>query len=112
MTTTRAAIATTLLSVVATCAKAEDKFQPLFNGKNLDGWVGDTKLWSVEDGAIAGTTDDTTLKQNTFLATEKKYKNFVLKLKFKLRDGNSGVQFRSKTFDDFVVRGYQADIAD
>ena len=38
--------------------------------------------------------------------------NFVLRLKFKLRNGNSGVQFRSKAFDDYVVKGYQGDIAD
>ena len=91
---------------------AEKGFKPLFDGKTLKGWQGDPKLWSVEDGAIVGSTENQKLKHNSFLATEKSYKNFVLKLQFKLRNGNSGVQVRSKLFDDFVVRGYQADIAE
>jgi len=67
----------------------------------------------VEDGAILGSTEDVeALKKNTFLSTKKTYKNFSLKTKFKLRNGNSGIQFRSKTFPEFVVRGYQADIAE
>jgi hypothetical protein len=61
---------------------------------------------------IAGSTESKSLKHNSFLATAKTYKNFVLKLKFKLRNGNSGVQIRSKQHPDYVVRGYQADIAE
>lgn len=92
-------------------AAAED-FRPLFNGRTLAGWQGDTELWSVADGVIVGTTDEKTIQRNSFLSTDKTYKNFVLKLKFKFRNGNSGVQFRSHRLDDFVVHGYQADIAD
>ena len=92
-------------------AAAED-FRPLFNGRNLDGWHGDTELWSAAEGVIVGTTDEKTIKRNSFLSTDKTYKNFVLKLKFKFRNGNSGVQFRSHRLDDFVVHGYQADVAD
>lgn len=88
------------------------KFVPLFNGKNLDGWQGDTDLWHVERGEIVGSTEKKTIPTNSFLATTKHYKNFVLKLKFKLTNHNSGVQFRSRLLKDFVVTGYQADIAD
>ena len=91
---------------------AEEGFKPLFDGKSLDGWSGDPELWKVEDGAIAGCSDEKALKHNTFLATTKTYKNFALKLKFKLRNHNSGVQVRSKQFPDYVVRGYQPDIAE
>ncbi len=91
---------------------AEEEFQPLFNGENLEGWSGDAELWSVEDGAIVGSTEAKELKHNSFLATDKTYKNFVVRLKFKLRNGNSGVQIRSKLHDDHVVKGYQADIAE
>jgi len=91
---------------------AEKGFKPLFDGKTLKGWRGDPGLWCVENGALVGTTDNKPLKHNSFLATEKTYKNFVLKLKFQMRNGNSGVQVRSKQHDDFVVRGYQADIAE
>jgi hypothetical protein len=96
----------------ATAQAAEGEFKPLFDGKSLAGWTGDTELWKVVDGTIVGSTEGRTLKKNTFLTTAKPYKNFVLKLKFKLRNGNSGVQFRSKLFDEHVVRGYQADIAE
>lgn len=100
------------LLVSAESLRADEGFKPLFDGKTLEGWTGDARLWSVEDGKIVGTTDEHTIKTNTFLATEKPYENFVLRLKFKLRNHNSGVQFRSKQLDDNVVAGYQADIAD
>jgi len=96
----------------APAAAADKEFKPLFDGKTLKGWTGDKDLWSVENGTIVGTTDNKKLTHNSFLATEKSYKNFVLRLKFKLRNGNSGVQVRSKLSDDYVVRGYQADIAE
>lgn len=60
---------------------------------------------------IVGTTDAKKITHNCFLCSEKTYKNFVIKLKFKMRNGNSGVQVRSKLHDDFRVTGYQSDIA-
>jgi len=109
------AVFLSLLSFVvlpADRASAEEGFTPLFNGQDLTGWHGDPRLWSVEDGVIVGTTDEHSILPNSFLATTKPYKNFVLKAKFKLRNGNSGIQFRSKQHDKFVVKGYQADIAE
>ena len=102
------------LLVIASAAsvRAEDGFKPLFDGKTLDGWVGDPDLWKVEDGCIVGSTEDKSLKHNSFLATKASYSDFVIKAKFKLRNHNSGIQIRSKLFDDFVVKGYQPDIAD
>ena len=97
---------------VAAAGEADEGFKPLFDGKTLDGWSGDPDLWKVEDGCIAGCSDEKTLKHNTFLATTKSYKNFVLKATFKLRNHNSGIQVRSKQHDDFVVKGYQPDIAE
>ena len=88
------------------------KFVPLFNGKNLDGWQGDADLWHVAGDEIVGSTEKKKIATNSFLATKEHYKNFVLKLKFKLTNHNSGVQFRSQVQKDYVVVGYQADIAD
>jgi len=100
------------LSCLATVAAAEEGFKPLFNGKDLTGWTYDKALWSVDDGMIVGSTEKKKLTHNSFLATEKSYKNFVLKIKFKLRNGNSGVQIRSKLHEDYRVTGYQPDIAE
>ena len=38
-------------------ANAEDEgFHTIFNGKDLSGWSGDPRLWSVKDGVIHGET--------------------------------------------------------
>lgn len=91
----------------------EEGFVPLFDGKSLAGWEGDTELWKVEDGMIVG--DSPGIKQNEFLATEKGYGDFELRLEFRLRKGagNSGVQFRSTRVEGkSEVSGYQADIGE
>lgn len=93
--------------------QSEDGFVPIFNGKDLEGWEGDLKLWKVEDGKIVG--DSPGIKQNDFLATKKTYGDFELRLEFKLKDGkgNTGVQFRSKRdLTSSEVEGYQADIGE
>ena len=65
----------------------------------------------MKDGAITGkTTDAKELKHNTFLIwREGKVDDFELHLKFKIIGGNSGIQYRSKEFPDWVIGGYQAD---
>ncbi len=91
---------------------AEDGFVPLFNGQDLTGWDGDPELWKVEDGCIVGSTDTKKIKRNSFLSTLKTYGDFVLRLQFKLRNHNSGVQVRSRQHPNWVVKGYQPDIAE
>ncbi|QDT14936.1 3-keto-disaccharide hydrolase [Alienimonas californiensis] len=91
----------------------EKGFTPLFDGETLDGWNGREGLWSVEDGAIVGrTNDEKPLEANTFLVLEKPAENFDLRLKYKIESGNSGVQYRAEAFDEeaYRVRGPQADI--
>src|SRR5690606_24929784 len=41
----------------------------LFNGKSLDGWRGDPRLWRVENGVLIGETDGSGRKiaRNSFL---------------------------------------------
>jgi Domain of Unknown Function (DUF1080) len=95
-------------------APSSGEFHPLFNGKDLTGWVTpeDKSLFTVENGEIVGRTKEERLKKNEFLATDKAYGDFVLKAKVKIRNGNSGIQFRSKRKPDGVVSGPQADVAD
>ncbi len=109
-----AAVAAWVLAIqgVLVAEEKEKGFRPLFDGKTLNGFVGDPQLWRVEDGQIVGSTEGKKLKHNSFLATKKKFRNFILKVKFKLRNHNSGIQFRSQLLKDFIVRGYQADIAE
>jgi len=101
-----------LLVAFAAAAFAENGFTPLFNGKNLDGWDGDPRLWSVKDGMIVGSTEGVTLEHNEFLISKKTYSNFVLRAEMKLRNHNSGIQFRSQALPEWVVAGYQADAAE
>lgn len=101
-----------LLLTIASAALAAQGFKPLFNGRNLDGWDGDPRLWSVKDGMIVGSTEGVTLQHNSFLITRKSYGNFVLRLQMKLRNHNSGIQFRSEALPDWVVQGLQVDAAE
>ncbi|HZT28488.1 MAG TPA: DUF1080 domain-containing protein [Bryobacteraceae bacterium] len=102
------------LLLLAACAAAfgAGGFHPLFNGKNLDGWDGDPRLWSVHDGMIVGSTEGVKLTHNSFLITKQTYRNFILRAQMKLRNHNSGIQFRSEALPEWVCRGYQADAAE
>jgi len=90
-------------------------FKSLFNGKDLTGWEGNTDLWSAEDGTIKGVTKaDPKLTHNTFLVwTNGTVDDFELRLSYKIVNGNSGIQYRSKVLrkGQFgpIVGGYQAD---
>ena len=71
---------------------------PIFDGKTLAGWEGDTAWWRVEGGEIRGGSFKTKVPKNLFLATEKSYQNFDLRIKLRLTGTgfvNSGVQMRS-----------------
>ena len=85
-------------------------FRPLFNGKDLTGWEGDTQIWSVRDGMLVGTSKG--LNHNDFFATEATANSFVLRLCLKLAadSGNSGIQFRSVRVPGHEMSGYQADV--
>ena len=92
----------------------EPGFVCLFDGKTLQGWDGDPKFWSVEDGAITGkTTSENPTKGNTFIVWKGgEPANFELLLEFKLEGGNSGIQYRSfhlSETDPWRIGGYQAD---
>ena len=88
------------------------RWQYIFNGENLDGWDGDPRLWSVKDGMIHGeTTKENPANGNTFIIwRDGTLKDFELKLKFRIQNGNSGVQYRSKEIRKWVISGYQAEV--
>ncbi len=88
-----------------------EDWAPLFNGKDLNGWVEVGKeKWMVENGTIHGMAVS---KDYGYLKTAKNYTDFHLTLKFKCEgDGNSGVFFHSEfkpgTAD--VTQGLQFEI--
>jgi hypothetical protein len=93
-------------------AAAEPGFTSLFNGKDLTGWDGDPRLWSVHEGAIRGqTTPEKKANGNTFCVWRGgKLKDFILKIKFRIQNGNSGIQYRSKEPAKWRIAGYQAEV--
>ncbi len=104
-----------LLSLlVALPALSQEKWEMLFNGKNLKGWkiVNGTADYQINDGIITGISK--TNSPNTFLATEKNYSDFILELEFKVDPSlNSGIQFRSNSLTEYEngrVHGYQYEI--
>ena len=100
--------------VVAGQGPPSPKAVAIFNGKTLDGWEGDTRIFRVEDGAIVAGTLDNKIARNEFLCTTRAYGDFELRLKVKLLGGdqaNAGIQFRTKRIpNDHEVIGYQADM--
>src|SRR3989442_15068020 len=65
----------------------------LFDGRTFKGWEGETnKIFRIQDGAIIGGKLKEGIPQNEFLCTERRFTNFVLRVKFKLagKSGNGG----------------------
>ncbi len=66
----------------------------LFNGKNLDGWVGHPQLWSVKDGVIVAKNTEP-IKVSTYLLTKRNFSDFRLTATVKLvqSEMHSGIAF-------------------
>jgi acetyl esterase/lipase len=93
------------------------EYKSLFNGTDMSGWDGDTRLWSVKDGVIHGeTTPENRANKNTFLVWKNEVKDFDLKLSFRCNaTNNSGIQYRSERMpahkdNRWRVKGYQHEI--
>ena len=85
-------------------------FTELFNGKDLSGWTPHgTEKWYVEKGELVCESGPD--KEYGYLSTNKTYKNFILKLEFKLEaNGNSGVFIRSG-IEGTKISGWQVEVA-
>lgn len=98
--------------------KEPKDMKSIFNGKNLDGWDGDPRLWSVKEGVLRGeTTEIEKANGNTFIIwKDGTTRDFQLRLSFRCNaSNNSGIQYRSKHIADspknkWVVQGYQHEI--
>jgi hypothetical protein len=81
--------------------KGKSETIKLFNGKDLEGWVGHKNLWSVEDGVIVGKNSDP-VKVSTYLLTERTFSDFRLTANVKLvkSEMHSGVALWGKVAPD------------
>jgi len=76
-------------------APVEGGWVPLFNGKDLSRWKNNgAEKWVVENGEIVG---ESTAAKYGYLTTEKTYRDFLLRVRFKCDGtGNYGVFLRSR----------------
>ncbi|MGD2176077.1 MAG: DUF1080 domain-containing protein, partial [Candidatus Brocadiaceae bacterium] len=97
---------------IAAETDAAEGYVSIFNGEDLTDWDGDPRLWSVQDGVIRGqTTEENPARGNTFCVWKGgTLKDFALKIQFRIQNGNSGIQYRSKVFGEWRVGGYQAEV--
>ena len=103
--------ALSLMLLVPITATAEPPWKDLFNGRDLDGWhpVPGGK-WEVLNGTILGTSPRSEPRHG-LLMTDKRFKNFRVRAKFKVTSGDSGFYFRvEKTKTHVSVRGFQAEV--
>ena len=106
-------IALLLLTLVGNVQAEEEKgFVAMFNGKDLSGWEGKPGGWRVEDGALTAqsTKEKPCLKHHYLYWKGGEPADFILRFKYRITGGNSGVQIRSEKRPDYDAWGYQADI--
>jgi hypothetical protein len=110
------------LLIAASTTRAQDMtgggesgWRSLFNGEDLTGWklLNGAHIFEAKDGVIVGTTVPG--EPNGFLVTEEAFGDFILEFEVRadVLMNNSGVQFRSLSFDEYQdgrVHGYQAEI--
>lgn len=106
-------------AVAEPTVEAAAGWRSLFNGRDLTGWDGDPRMWSVRDGVIHGeTTPEVKAAGNTFLiAQDLVVGDFELEVAFRCSaSNNSGIQYRSRHITEgkvgnaWVVRGYQHEL--
>ena len=88
-------------------AEAAEGFTPLFNGRDLDGWTGDTKGYAAEGGNIVIHPE----LGSGNLYTVKEYADFVLRFDFKLTPAaNNGLGVRAPLEGDAAYVGMELQI--
>ncbi|MDO4551852.1 MAG: DUF1080 domain-containing protein [Planctomycetia bacterium] len=84
----------------------EEGFVMVFNGKNLDGWRGDTKGYIPENDCLV-------CKPGGNLYLPKDYSNFIFRFEFKLTPGaNNGVGIRCTPGKNAAYHGMEIQILD
>src|SRR3989304_2199144 len=78
---------------VLAAAEKKPAWKPLMDGKTLAGWhkVGDGQ-WTIEDGAFVGRANSE--KLYGLLFSDKSFKDFTVRFRFKVLSGDSGFYIR------------------
>ncbi len=85
-------------------------FESLFNGRNLDNWVGNKESYVVEDGMIVIKPDK---GSGGNLYTQGKYSDFIFRFEFKLTPAaNNGLGIRAPLTGDAAYVGMELQILD
>lgn len=97
-------------AIMATIPQKE-KWVSLFDGKTLKGWhTIPGGEWKMAKGIVVGISLKSD-ERHGLLVTDKSYKNFKIRLKYKAITGNSGLYFRADEVGGTVgVSGFQAEI--
>ncbi|OJU24867.1 MAG: hypothetical protein BGN92_04870 [Sphingobacteriales bacterium 41-5] len=93
--------------------KAEG-FVPMFNGVNLDGWVGNKTNYYAENGMIISDPSQQAAKgPSRNIYTEKEYSDFIMRFEFQLTPGaNNGLGIRTPIEGDAAYVGMELQILD
>jgi hypothetical protein len=93
-----------------TVAAQEAGFVPLFDGKTLNGWQGNTGSYQVSNGTILVVPQG---GGGGNLLTEKEYGDFVLRFEFQLSPGaNNGLGFHTPLTGDAAYVGKELQVLD
>lgn len=93
-----------------TDAEKADGFTALFNGKNLNGWIGNKTDYLVEAGEIVIRPEN---GGHGNLFTEREYRDFNYRFEFKLTPGaNNGLGIRTPLEGDAAYVGMELQILD
>ena len=98
-----------LVAGTARAAEQKPKWKPLMDGKTLKGWhpVGDGK-WTIEDGVFVGRADNE--KLYGLLVSDKPFKDFSVRFKFKCFSGDSGFYIRTIIKEPEKANGLQIQV--
>ena len=101
-----------IISSLAFKPSQAQKWQPLFDGKTLNGWhTLPGGNWKVEKGVIVGTSVKSDPRHG-LLVTDKQFTDFELSIQYLAVEGNSGLYFRVKEVGGpYGVEGLQAEIS-
>ena len=89
----------------------QNDFNPIFNGVNLDGWIGTTTEYVAQEGKIVYQPSSANSSGNFY--TTREYGDFILRFEFQLKHGtNNGLGIRTPIHGNAAYVGMELQILD